>query len=172
MLCQQRVRHWTSASKNYQPQRTWCSPNLDELLCPFNVSLGDFLAVPYMISREGKTVCAQPCPTLWDPKDCSPLNSSVRGIFQSRILEGVAVFYSRLFFWLRDQTHVPHIDRQILYHCSTWECPTVHQIHPLLLIEDYNVWSLAYKKWRTERFSCLGCHRTLLGFSTLYKNAS
>ena len=157
MLCQRRDRHWTSASENCQPQRTWYSPNLDDLLCLFNVFLGDLLAAPSMISREEKTVCAQPCPTLWNPKDCSPLNSSVHGIFKSRILERVAIFYSRVFFWLRYQTHVPHIDRQIIYHCTTWECPTVHQIHLLLIMEDYSGWSLAYKKWRTERLSYLGC---------------
>ena len=30
---------------------------------------------------------AQSCPTLCDPVDCSPPGSSVRGIFQARILE-------------------------------------------------------------------------------------
>ena len=30
--------------------------------------------------------CAQLCPTLCDPKDCSPPGSSVHGIFQARIL--------------------------------------------------------------------------------------
>ena len=32
----------------------------------------------------------QSCPTLFDPMDCSPLGSSVRGILQVRILEWVA----------------------------------------------------------------------------------
>ena len=34
---------------------------------------------------------AQLCPTLCDPRDCSPPDSSVRGILQARILEWVAV---------------------------------------------------------------------------------
>ena len=34
---------------------------------------------------------AQSCPTLWDPKDCSPQGCSVHGIFQARILEWVAI---------------------------------------------------------------------------------
>ena len=29
----------------------------------------------------------QSCPTLCDPKDCSPLGSSVHGILQARVLE-------------------------------------------------------------------------------------
>ena len=38
---------------------------------------------------------AQSCPTLCDPRDCSPLVSSVHGIFQARILEWVAISSSR-----------------------------------------------------------------------------
>ena len=36
----------------------------------------------------------QLCPTVWDPMDCSPPDS-VHGIFQARILEWVAISYSR-----------------------------------------------------------------------------
>ena len=35
------------------------------------------------------------CPTLCDPMDCSPPGSSVHGILQARILEWVAISYSR-----------------------------------------------------------------------------
>ena len=35
----------------------------------------------------------QSCPTLCDPKDCSPAGSSVHGIFRERILEWVAMFF-------------------------------------------------------------------------------
>ena len=34
-------------------------------------------------------VCAQSCPTLCNPADSSPPGSSVHGILQARILEGV-----------------------------------------------------------------------------------
>ena len=34
------------------------------------------------------------CPTLRDPMDCSLPGSSVRGIFQARVLEWVAVAFS------------------------------------------------------------------------------
>ena len=37
----------------------------------------------------------QSCPTLCDPIDGSPPGSSVHGIFQARILEWVAVSFSR-----------------------------------------------------------------------------
>ena len=38
---------------------------------------------------------AQLCPTLCDPMDCSPLGSSVHEILQARILEWVAISFSR-----------------------------------------------------------------------------
>ena len=37
----------------------------------------------------------QSCPTLCDPMDCSLPGSSVHGIFQARILEWVAIAFSR-----------------------------------------------------------------------------
>ena len=40
-------------------------------------------------------VSAQLCPTLCNPLDCSPPGSSVRGILQTRILQWVAISYSR-----------------------------------------------------------------------------
>ena len=40
----------------------------------------------------------QSCPTLRDPKDGSPPGSPVPGIIQARILEGVAISFSRLGF--------------------------------------------------------------------------
>ena len=38
---------------------------------------------------------AQSCPTLLDPVDCSPPGSSVHGVLQARILEWVAISFSR-----------------------------------------------------------------------------
>ena len=43
------------------------------------------------------SVCAQSCLTLCSPMDCSPPGSSVYGIFQARILEWVAISFSRGF---------------------------------------------------------------------------
>ena len=42
-----------------------------------------------------KVKVAQVCPTLCHPTDCSPLGSSVCGIHQARILEWVAISFSR-----------------------------------------------------------------------------
>ena len=52
-------------------------------------------------------VFAQSCPTLCDPMDCSPPGSSVYGIFQARVLEWVAISFSRGSSQPRDQIQVP-----------------------------------------------------------------
>ena len=60
-------------------------------------------------------VCwAQLCLTLWDPMNCTLPGSSVHGISQARILEWVAISYSRESFWPRDGTHVSCVS------CITW----------------------------------------------------
>ena len=49
---------------------------------------------------------SQSCPSLWDPTDCSPPGSSVHGILQARILEWVAIPFSRESSLPRDGTWV------------------------------------------------------------------
>ena len=76
------------------------------------------------------SMCAQSCPTLCDPLDCSLPDLSVCGIIQARILEWVAISSSRGSSWPRDWTHdscISCIDRQILYHWATWEAPPVEE---------------------------------------------
>ena len=53
-----------------------------------------------------KVLVTQPCLTLCDPVDCSLPGSSVHGILQARILEWVAIPFSRGSFWPRDRTPV------------------------------------------------------------------
>ena len=73
-----------------------------------------------------RVLVTQSCPTLCDPMDCSPPGSSILGILQARILEWIAIPFSRGSSWLRDWTHVSSascISRKILYHwatCSLW----------------------------------------------------
>ena len=52
---------------------------------------------------------SQSCPTLCDPVDCSPPGSSVHGILQARILEWVAIVFSRGSSRPRYQTQVSRI---------------------------------------------------------------
>ena len=56
-----------------------------------------------------KVKVAQLCPTLCNPMDYSLPGSSVHGILQARILEWVAIPFSRGSCQPRDQTQVSHI---------------------------------------------------------------
>ena len=58
--------------------------------------------------KPGKCVSAfaQSCPTLCDPMDCSLSGSSVHGIFQVRVLEWIAISFSRGSSQPRDWTQV------------------------------------------------------------------
>ena len=49
-----------------------------------------------LVIKIFKSEVAQSCPTLCDPMDCSLPRSSVHGIFQARVLEWVAISFSRI----------------------------------------------------------------------------
>ena len=83
------------------------------------IFLGDFLTprwahcpllcAPVALHADIPLVCAkllQSSPALCYPMDCSPPGSSVHGILQARILEWVAMPFSRGFSWPRALTHV------------------------------------------------------------------
>ena len=74
---------------------------------------------------------AQSCLTLCDPMDCSPPGSSVPGILQARILEWVAISFSRGSSQLRDQTHVSCIAGRFFIVMS-------HQGSPTLIYKWWN----------------------------------
>ena len=81
---------------------------------------------------------AQSLSLVWlfgEPMDYSPPGSSVPGISQARILEWVAISFSRESSWPRDQTQVSCIScvgRQILHHCATWEAPKTKYVYRIL----------------------------------------
>ena len=65
---------------------------------------------PYPIfESESESEVTQSCPTLCDPVDCSLPGSSVHGILQARILEWVAIAFSRGSSQPRDWTWVSRI---------------------------------------------------------------
>ena len=71
------------------------------LLCPWdspgkNTGMGcHFLLQCMKVKRESKIT--QLCPTLSDPMGCSLPGSSIREIFQARVLECVAIAFSVIF---------------------------------------------------------------------------
>ena len=74
----------------------------------------------------------QSCPALCDPIDCSPPGSSVHGILQARILESVAISFSRGSSQPRDQTCVSCMAAGFFTTSTIWDarlCPAVLR-HP------------------------------------------
>ena len=71
------------------------------------------------IKKNSFESVVQSCLTLWDPMDCSLPGSSIYGIFEARVLEWVAISFSRGSYQSRDWTQVS---------CSAGRCfTTCHQ---------------------------------------------
>ena len=70
-----------------------------------------------VVKWKCEMLVAQLCLTLCDPMDCNPPGSSVHGILQARIMEWVAIPFSRGSFWPRDWTRVSCI-ADVLYWLS------------------------------------------------------
>ena len=74
--------------------------------------------------KESESEVAQSCLTLCNLVDCSLPGSSVHGIFQARVLEWVAISFSRGFSWTGDQTRVSRIAGRYFTIWATREVPT------------------------------------------------
>jgi hypothetical protein len=57
--------------------------------------------------HESESEVAQSCPTPRDPMDCSLPGSSVHGIFQARVLEWVAIAFSKRLAIYKNNTSQP-----------------------------------------------------------------
>ena len=62
-----------------------------------------------LIKWKSESELPQSCLTLCNPMDCSLRGSSVHGNFQARVLEWVAISFSRGSSWPRDWTQVSRI---------------------------------------------------------------
>ena len=69
------------------------------------IIITDPMVIIRIIKKERRSV-SHLCPTLCDPMDCSLPGSSVHGISQARILQWVAIFFSRGSSQPRDHTWV------------------------------------------------------------------
>ena len=67
----------------------------------------------------------QSCPILCDPRDCNLSGSSVHAIFQARVLEWVAISFSRGPSQPRDWTRVSHIAGRCFMVWATREVHTI-----------------------------------------------
>ena len=93
----------------------WCSRLLLLLLSCFSQSL-------------------QSCPTLCDPTDGSPLDSSVSGILQARILEWGAIAFSNAWKWKAKVKLLSHADSE-----TPWTA--AHQAPPFMGLSRQEYWS-------------------------------
>ena len=91
-----------------------------------------FHKYPHHIGNYIHTLCVCMCSVVSDflgSNACIPLGSSVHGIPQARILEWVAISFSRGSSGPRDRTCLSSVSctgRRILYHWATWEAPYIH----------------------------------------------
>ena len=69
-------------------------------------------------SLKMKVLVAQSCPTVCEPMDCNLRGCSVHGMLQAKILEWVAISYSRGIFLTQGSNLGLLHWRQILYHLS------------------------------------------------------
>ena len=89
-----------------------------------------FWNVPYYSNYHGyeykksESEVTQLCPTLCDPMNCSLPGSSVHGIFHARILEWVAISFSRGSSRPSDQTRVSRIAGRHFTNWATREAPS------------------------------------------------
>ena len=106
---------------------------------------------------------APSCPTLCKPIDCSPPSSSIHGIPQARILEWVAIPFSRGCSWLRDWTRVSCMGRWILYHWASREAQILpYHMHIYLLWDwwwAHVFWPAHSLKWSWNSDIFGGWHR-------------
>ena len=91
----------------------------------------------------------QSCPTLCNPMDCSLPGSSLHGIFQTRILEWVAISFSRGSSQPRDWTQVSHT---VGKHFTIWATRKPPKGSPLL----YSCWwEYNLVQWILEQFGTI-----------------
>ena len=75
--------------------------------------MNNFMLITLLL-KVSEFMSAQSCPTVCDHMDCSLSGSSVRGIFQVRVLEWIVVSFSRGFSRPRDRTGSPALQADAL----------------------------------------------------------
>ena len=105
-----------------------------------------------------KMLVTKSCPTLGDPMDCSPLDSSVHGILQARILERVAIPFSRGPSWPRDQTPVFCTAGRFITVWATKEAPWNGK-KPIIILPHPQYYFCYLSPWERHAIMKLTVHR-------------
>ena len=107
--------------------------------------------------------CAQFCPALCNPMNCSPPDSCRHGIFQTRILEQVAISFSTL-------QHVSTLFLfcgQIIFHCVY----TLLFVYPFILsrhLNSFHILEIINKCSYEHMYIYLEYMTTYIGLSTWF----
>ena len=125
--------------------------SLDPSYVQFYTLLSYILLLWHQKSPYGTLLCgrvmhsahSQSWMNLCNPMDCSPSGSSVHGIFQARMLERIAISYSRGPCPPRDRTHPLH-----LLH---WQARVFSPFSPVQLFTT--LWTAAFEAPLSMRFS-------------------
>ena len=106
---------------------TWALPDMSKPTFPkdlrilFTVYVCVYVCKMLFLQGFHRGSVSQLCPTLWDPVDFRPPGSSVHGILQARILEWIAIPFSRGSSRPRDGTGVSHIAGRFFISWATRE---------------------------------------------------
>ena len=92
----------------------------------------------YLTYIRSESEVAQSCPTLFDPTDCSLPGSSLHGILQARVLEWVAISFSRGSSRHRDWTLVSRIPGR---RFNLWATREAHHKQESRVLEEISVTS-------------------------------
>ena len=100
-----------------------------------------------------KVLVAQSCPTLCNPMDCSLPRSSLHGISQARILEWVAISFSRLSSQPRDRSWVSCIAGRFFNIWATRETLRYTDNTTVMAESEEELKSLSMK-WSSSAVQC------------------
>ena len=95
--------------------------------------------IPKEMVSVVKVLVTQLCLSLCDPMDSSPADSPVHGILQARVLEWVAILFSRGSSWPRDWTQVS---------CTAGGFFTVWATRKAQLIQRHSPNNSLLRQWR------------------------
>ena len=98
-------------------------------------------------SLKVKVLVAQWCLTFCDPMDCSPPGSSVHGSLQARILEWVAISFSRGSSQPRDQTEVSCIAGRFFTIWTTRQVPSSLRLFTFLFSAFLQAFCFLFSTW-------------------------
>ena len=136
-------------------------PSSHTSLILFRPSLDQSPKQVFLQSTESESE-VQSCPTLCDPMECSPPGSSLHGILQARVLEWVAISFSRGSSRPKDRTQVSRIpgrhfnlwatrEAQLLGCKLCWCCLPLYP-YP---IYNHHFRNILTTRPRHSRFDCL-----------------